>query len=84
MSTTPNTPQGHDHSHDTVREREVIVTNGDSGRGMGGTIFGVAAAIVLLVLAYVLITSLSGGESGDAGLDVPSEMDVNIDGGGEG
>lgn len=76
------------HDQDHVKEREVIVTNGDSGHHGGGhsvssMVMAVIGIIVVLLVGWFAIQAISGSDGGDAGLDVPQEMDVNIDGGGD-
>lgn len=81
------------HEHDTpTREREVIVTNGDGhhagGPSVASMVMAVVGIIVVLLVGWFAIQAISGTDGGDAGLDVPQEMDVNIDdgegGGGQG
>lgn len=61
------------------REREVIVT--DRGGGMGtGVVIGVILAVIALVFVGWLVF-FSGGED-TSPIDVPTEVDVNIDNGG--
>jgi hypothetical protein len=80
----------HDHDHST-REREVIVTNGGDGHGdrsVSSMLMAVVGIIVVLLVGWFAIQAISGSDTGDGGLDVPAEMDVDIDdgagGGGEG
>lgn len=80
MSPEPREPREPRES----REREVIVTNGDS-RSYGGLIVAVLAIIVFGVLGYLFIGAL-GGEGGDgtAELDVPDEVNVDVEDGTDG
>lgn len=67
-----------DHTHhDTVRERQVIVTNSGGDRGPGSMLVAVVAIVVIVVLGWFAIQALSSTDVTD-GLDVPSEVDVNI------
>lgn len=62
-----------------TREREVIVT--DRGRPGAGAVIATLLAIVALVLIGWLLFFRGGGGEGATpdDLDVPSEVDVNID-----
>lgn len=64
------------------REREVIVTDRDGGRGsnVGAVIAAIVGAVVVLVVAWLLVFDGGGGESGDPAF--PDEVDVDIDDGG--
>lgn len=59
-----------------VREREVIVT--DSGdRGPGGVIATLVGIAALVLIVWLLITSLGGG--GDAPtMQMPEDINVNV------
>lgn len=73
----------HDHNETPTREREVIVTNGDGHHGdrsVSSMLMAIVGIIVVLLVGWFAIQAISGGD-GDAGLDVPQEMDVNIDDG---
>lgn len=62
-----------------VREREVIVT--DSGRGPGGLIALLIGIAALVLIVWLVVQSLGGAVSGDGGapaMDVPEQVDVNI------
>lgn len=79
----------HDQEH--VREREVIVTNngGDghhgSDRSVSSMLMAIVGIVVVLLVGWFAIQAISGSAGeGDAGLDVPAEMDVNINDGGAG
>jgi hypothetical protein len=69
----------------TQRDREVIVTNTDSGSRGGGMIVAVILGILGVLLAIWLFMNLGGG---DGGADVvPDDVNVTINtdsGGGEG
>lgn len=75
-----------DAPRETVREREIIVTNSGPSpeRSSGfGLVVGLIALIVLIVLG-VLAVRVIGDSVDDAGsLDIPNEIDVNIDDGDE-
>lgn len=77
----------HNHPEDrTVREREVIVTDRDRGGGVGTVIAAVVGIILVLVVGWMLFAG-GGADVDDGGIEVPSEVDVNVDagnGGGEG
>lgn len=81
----------HEQHQTPTREREVIVTNGDGHRSGGPSVASVVMAIVgiivVLLVGWFAIQAISGTDGGDAELDVPQEMDVNIgdgEGGGQG
>lgn len=81
MATDP-----HRHPDERVpeREREVIVTNGGGRSGMSGAIVAVLAIIVIALIAW-LVLSILGGADGDVdepAVEVPTEVDVNVDEGG--
>jgi hypothetical protein len=68
------------------REREVIVTNG--GGGAGTAVAVIVGVIVLVVLLFVLFGGGFGGGADDGGdvveapeaeVDVPDEVDVEVD-----
>lgn len=75
----------HDHQETPTREREVIVTNGDGHHGdrsVSSMLMAIVGIIVVLLVGWFAIQAISGsGGDADAGLDVPQEMDVNIDDG---
>lgn len=69
------------------REREVIVTDGGHRGGGGlGMVLGVLITIgVLVLLGFPIFGGIfSGGDGGDAGVQVPDEVDINVNDGGEG
>ena len=74
----------HSHAENTVREREVIVTdNGRDRSGVGGLMIGLIGLVVLIVVAVVGI-NLIGGSDGPS-MDVPDEVNINVpDSGGSG
>lgn len=61
-----------------IREREVIVTDRD--RGPGGLI-ALLVGIAAVVLIVWLVVSNLGAVTGDGGttVDVPDQIDVNVD-----
>ena len=72
-----------------AREREVIVT--DTGRGSGvSTVVAAVIGIILVLLVGWFLFNMVGGDAGDSGgMDVPSEINVDVGtdeggGGGEG
>jgi len=73
-----------DHDH-TTREREVIVTDGGDGhngdRSVSSMLMAIVGIIVVLLVGWFAIQAISGSDTGDGGLDVPTEVDVNIDDG---
>jgi hypothetical protein len=75
----------HGHSHES-REREVIVT--DNGRDSSplGMVLAIVGIIAVLLVAWYAINAIGGGDVDGGGIDVPSEVnvDVNNDGGGTG
>lgn len=71
----------HDHSHDSVREREVIVTDNGRSGGPGGMLMAIVAIIVVIVVGFFAIQAIGGG---DGGSPIPDEIDVNINPGDEG
>lgn len=59
-----------------IREREVIVTDhGD--RGPGGVIATLIGIAALVLIVWLLITSLGGGSDAPT-MTVPDEVDVNV------
>lgn len=72
------------------REREVIVTDGGRGNGMSTVVAAVIGIILVLLVGWFLFNVVGGADSGDSGgaeIDVPSEVNVDVDdgaGGGEG
>lgn len=89
MATEPR----NDRDQQPVREREVIVTdNGGKRSGMSGAIVAVLAVVVIALIAWLAISMIGGGTSEDVGdnvevdapeVDVPDEVDVNVDEGGQ-
>ncbi len=87
------TDQQTDHDHPTTREptttreREIIVTNGNGGggNGVGATILAIVGILVVLLVGWFAIQAISGSDGG--GVDVPDEINLNVDdgsgGGGE-
>lgn len=74
------------HPNDAPRDREVIVT--DSGRGSGvSTVVAAVIGIILVLLVGWFLFNLLGaadtGGEGDASIDVPSEVNVDVEGGGD-
>jgi hypothetical protein len=68
---SPETPQD-----PRPRDREVIVTNGDRrGAGVGAVIAAIIGVLVVLVVGWMLFA----GEGDTPSVDVPSEVDVNVD-----
>jgi hypothetical protein len=64
------------------REREVIVTDGGRRGGSGAVIAAVLGVLAVILVIWLLAGGLFiGSEGGDATVDVPSEMDVNVDSG---
>lgn len=59
-----------------VREREVIVTD-QGDRGPGGVIATLIGIAALVLIVWLLITSLGGG-SDAPNMTVPDEVDVNV------
>ena len=90
MATDPNQPRrpADEPPREPVREREVIVTNGDGGRrsGMGSALVAVVAIIVLAVIGIVVVNAIggSGGESPDVNLSPDVNVSVPDGGGGNG
>lgn len=77
----------HDPHPDDRREREVIVTDRGRGGGVGTVIAAVIGLLVVLLVGWFLLTALNVIGDGDGGttVDVPSEVNVDVDeGGGEG
>lgn len=62
---------------DRTREREVIVT--DRGGPGAGAILGVLLGIVAVVLIGWLLFFRGGGGTTEPEVEVPDEVDVNID-----
>jgi hypothetical protein len=56
-------------------ERETVIVDRD-GRGPGGLIIGLIAAIALIAIAYLVFFNNNGGGSGTVDVDVPA---VNVD-----
>ncbi len=79
MATEPR----NDPDQQPVREREVIVTNDGGGRsGMSGAIVAVLAVVVIALIAWVAISMIGGTTDGEGpSIDVPSEVNVDTDGG---
>lgn len=80
-------PHNHPENQPPAREREVIVTDGGGRSGMSGALVAVLAIIVLAIIAFFVINAI-GGAADDADMDapaveVPDEVDVNVDEGGE-
>lgn len=87
MATEPHThPENQPPANQPpAREREVIVTDGGGRSGMSGALVAVLAIIVIAIIAFFVINAIGGAaDDMDApSVDVPSEMDVNVDSGGE-
>lgn len=67
-----------------VRDREVIVSE-PAGGGPGGVIAVIIGIVALVLVVWLLISTLGGSGEDlevDGGLDVPEEIDVNVDNGG--
>ena len=69
-----------------VREREVIVTDSGRGSGVSSVVAAVIGIIVVLLVGWFLFNLVDSGDGGEGGLDVPSEVNVDVgtDGGGGG
>lgn len=89
MATDPNQPREprqEPPAEPPVREREVIVTNGDGGRsGIASALIAVVAIIVLVIIGFAVVNAL-GGSSGEA---PAPDVDVSVpapdvEGGGDG
>jgi len=57
-----------------IREREVIVTDGD--RGPGGVIATLIGIAALVLIVWLLITSLGGSDAPT--MEVPDDINVNV------
>lgn len=69
----------HDHDHDRgTREREVIVTDGNRSSGVGTVIAAVLGLLIVLLVGWFLFAGF-GGDGDDTTIDVPDEVDVNVD-----
>lgn len=69
------------------RDRDVIVTEreGDGGRGPWNVVAALVVAIALVLVVWLIIDAVGGEvDDGGGGVDVPEEIDVNVDGGGGG
>jgi len=78
MSVDPTREPSH---REPVREREVIVTEGN--RGPGGVLAVLLGIAALVLVAWLLITNMGDGD-GDAdapSFDVPEQIDVNVNDG---
>lgn len=72
------------HTHEPAREREVVVT-GERRSGVGSVIAAIIGLIIVAIVAWVLFTAFAGTEGGEeVNVDVPEEVDVNVDDGGAG
>ena len=77
---------------DAVREREVVIEDEPRGPNVAGIIMAVVAAIVVLVLAFVLFDNLGPGGEGEpvddgadeVEVDMPDDVDVDVDAGDSG
>jgi len=69
-------------SNQPARDREVVVTNGGSGNGLGT---GIIVGLLVVIVALALIWFFASG-SDDGGIDVPDtlELDVDVDDGTDG
>ncbi|HSK23434.1 MAG TPA: hypothetical protein VK906_09675 [Egicoccus sp.] len=81
MTHPPNDP-----SRPPEREREIIVTDGGRrGGGAGTAIAVILGVIVVIVLLWMLFTGVFTGGGDSVNVDIPDEVDVNVDAGdGEG
>lgn len=79
MSVDPTREPTH---REPVREREVIVTDGNRG-GPGGVLAVLLGVAALVLVAWLLITNLGDGDGEvDApAFDVPEQIDVNVNDG---
>lgn len=85
MSPENDTPTQSTPEQPVTREREVIVTNnggdGHRGGGFGSTLLAIVGILVVLLVGFFAIQAIGSG--GD-GMEIPNELDVNInDGGGD-
>lgn len=72
------------HTHnDSTREREVIVTDtgNGGGNGLGSALVAIVAVVVLVVLGWFAVQAISDSGADGGGIEMPSQVDVNIDGG---
>jgi hypothetical protein len=83
----PDVPPESNHAdppRETVREREIIVTNSGSAperRSSGvGLLVGLVALVVLIVLAVFAVRAFTDVYDGES-LDIPNEVDININDG---
>lgn len=58
-----------------IREREVIVTD-QGGRGPGGVIATLVGIAALVLIVWLLITSLGGSDAPT--MEVPEDINVNV------
>lgn len=83
MATEPHTHP--EHQQPPQREREVIVTNNDSGRsGMSGAVVAVLAIVVIAIVGLLIVNAIGGAAENMEGPSVPDEVDVNVGEGGGG
>lgn len=82
------TESTHVEPRDTVREREIIVTNSanpsarDRSSGFG-LLLGLVAIVVLIVVGVFAVRALSDAFDDAGSMEIPTEVDVNFNDGGE-
>jgi len=81
MATEPHT---HPEQQPPAREREVIVTNDGGRSGMSGALVAVLAIVVIAIVGILIVNAIGGAaEDVEApSVDVPSEVNVDVSGGG--
>lgn len=74
----------HEHPDDRTREREVIVTDsGRSGSGVSTVVAAIIGIILVLLVGWFLFNLLGTTDGGDGGttVDVPDEVNVDVEDG---
>lgn len=75
-------PEHVDPPRESVREREIIVTNSAAPRERSsgfGLLFGLVAIVVLIVLGVFAVRALSDSFDDAGSLEIPTEVDINVD-----
>ncbi len=71
----PQNPNDPNQTHtETVREREVIVTGNEGRSSAANAIVAVVAILAAVIIGWLIVTNLDS-----TGIEVPDEINVNVD-----